>query len=383
MLYHIINRTSPLSLFGRAERNTNFVEWVAAGAAATSAIGSIINSATGNSTNKKIARENRAWSEEMWNKNNEYNTPSAQMARYTAAGVNPYLAVSDGSVGSGTSSSPADADGQAPYQGFDLTASGTQFQNALLLASQKKNIEADTSQKNAQTTGQNLQNALDFATFDEKVKSPKLQNKLNELNADFLQQTFQGRVLNVNLQNQQLQEDIALKRVQTSSLKVQTQLSEFARDYLQPVQLQQAQLDLQKTMAQTEAFIASSKLSYSQAKYFAVKAASAWYDSFTARISANAQQTSANASMMNAANNFAVGASQVANLSVDTSNKVTEGKILEEKLKGLKVSVTNQIIKDVIDTSVRTSDLGQFINFSRYVPGAEKVLGISSGWSNK
>ena len=64
-----------------------------------------------NGTNLQINRENNAfnaaeaekqrnWQESMWNKNNEYNSPSAMISR----GLNPYIG---SSVGAGVSKSPA------------------------------------------------------------------------------------------------------------------------------------------------------------------------------------------------------------------------------------------------------------------------------------
>lgn len=44
---------------------------------------------------------------ELWNLNNAYNTPQAQMERYKAAGLNPNLIYGEGGASSGNSSSPA------------------------------------------------------------------------------------------------------------------------------------------------------------------------------------------------------------------------------------------------------------------------------------
>lgn len=68
---------------------------------------------TANNTNLQIARETNenqfklaeyAYSKELeqWNRQNEYNDPAAQMARYRAAGLNPNLAV--GNAGNASSS---------------------------------------------------------------------------------------------------------------------------------------------------------------------------------------------------------------------------------------------------------------------------------------
>lgn len=84
---------------------------IAAGASlAGNAIGSASQNKV-NDTNLQINRENNAfnaaeaekqrnWQESMWNKNNEYNSPSAMISR----GLNPYIG---SSVGAGVSKSPA------------------------------------------------------------------------------------------------------------------------------------------------------------------------------------------------------------------------------------------------------------------------------------
>jgi hypothetical protein len=53
-----------------------------------------------NDFNAKQAQLQRDWQEDMWNKNNEYNSPSAMISR----GLNPYIG---SSVGAGVSRSPA------------------------------------------------------------------------------------------------------------------------------------------------------------------------------------------------------------------------------------------------------------------------------------
>lgn len=84
---------------------------IAAGASlAGNAIGSASQNKV-NNTNLQISRENNAfnaaeaekqrnWQESMWDKNNEYNSPSAMVSR----GLNPYIG---SSVGAGVSKSPA------------------------------------------------------------------------------------------------------------------------------------------------------------------------------------------------------------------------------------------------------------------------------------
>lgn len=54
---------------------------------------------------EKMAAQQNQWNIEQWQRENEYNAPVNQMARYEAAGINPYNAVASGQVGSGSASS--------------------------------------------------------------------------------------------------------------------------------------------------------------------------------------------------------------------------------------------------------------------------------------
>ena len=49
---------------------------------------------------EKMATQQNDWNLAQWNRENEYNSPVNQMARYEAAGINPYNAVNSGQIGS-------------------------------------------------------------------------------------------------------------------------------------------------------------------------------------------------------------------------------------------------------------------------------------------
>ena len=76
-----------------------------------------------------------AFNEYMWNKQNEYNTPEAQMTRMKAAGINPLLAAA-GIAGNGNTAAPAAAGAQGssemntstinPIESFTTLAKGLQ-----------------------------------------------------------------------------------------------------------------------------------------------------------------------------------------------------------------------------------------------------------------
>lgn len=80
-----------------------------------------------NQFNERMAIQQRNWQENMWNKENAYNTASAQRQRLEEAGLNPYLMMNGGSAGvaqsSGTGAS-ASSSGSAVMQPFQADYSG-------------------------------------------------------------------------------------------------------------------------------------------------------------------------------------------------------------------------------------------------------------------
>lgn len=63
----------------------------------------------------KLYEDNKAYQTEMWNKQNEYNDPSAQRERLEAAGLNPYMMMNGGSAG--VAGSVSGTQGSAPFAG--------------------------------------------------------------------------------------------------------------------------------------------------------------------------------------------------------------------------------------------------------------------------
>lgn len=112
------------------------------GGAAISAIGSFF----GNKSNRKqsaeafereskFAREERLaqqqWIEQMYEKNNSYNSPAAQMQRLRDAGLNPDLMYSRGDVGNATA---PEAPAQAPTPRYNVIPTNTYGQTAQIAA---------------------------------------------------------------------------------------------------------------------------------------------------------------------------------------------------------------------------------------------------------
>jgi len=105
-----------------------------------------------NAANLQIARENREWQESMWNKQNEYNTPAAQIERMKSAGLNPALMYSQGNPGNASNppSSPATPQMQ-PITGFANAVgdAGDMIYKGMIQNEQVKQMRAQTEFLNA------------------------------------------------------------------------------------------------------------------------------------------------------------------------------------------------------------------------------------------
>lgn len=80
-----------------------------------------------NQFNERMAIQQRNWQENMWNKENAYNTASAQRQRLEEAGLNPYLMMNGGSAGvaqSAGTGAAASSSGSAVMQPFQADYSG-------------------------------------------------------------------------------------------------------------------------------------------------------------------------------------------------------------------------------------------------------------------
>lgn len=211
-------------------------------AGVSSLFGAGLNAASqksANSTNMKIARYQNAWNLEQWNRENEYNLPTAQMARLKAAGLNPNLVY--GSGGASTTSAPSPRAAAANYQAIDYgldkpvdqaIQTYMAFQNFLLQKSQvdaRNNLmsaQADAVRANIlntteKTVGQKLQNTLRRSTMTYQVGAA--QEQLRRLQAGNVllgqQQVLNNQKYDLNERRMQLQERMLALQFQRAALE--------------------------------------------------------------------------------------------------------------------------------------------------------------------
>lgn len=206
------------------------------GGAAISAIGSFF----GNRSNRKqsaeafereskFAREERLaqqqWIEQMYERNNSYNSPAAQMQRLKDAGLNPDLMYSRGDVGNATT---PEAPAQAPTPRFNVIPTNTYGQTA--------QIAADAGLKSAQARLADSQSKKtdteeSLLTADYLLRKARTESDI-ELNNSTIYVNHELGQLN------HAEAEVAVKKLQ----EIDVAMSE-ARERINTMKAQQSQID--------------------------------------------------------------------------------------------------------------------------------------------
>ena len=199
-----------------------------------------------NKTNLLINRENQKWNERMmdkqnawnlaqWNRENEYNSAAQQVARYRAAGLNPYLMMQNGSAGSAssvTSASPANAGMSNTVSPFDFSSAAAGVSNAVAQHYSNQLMVANVRKAIAEAIGQEKQNTWIDAELQAKIEnlkqntsSTKTRQELDKFSLFRAKNMLVGELAQQDLQNQSLAENIVNQRANTLYTEMQSSLS--------------------------------------------------------------------------------------------------------------------------------------------------------------
>lgn len=131
------------------------MDWSAVAGAAVSGGTSIISNLIANNANKKSQARQNKWVEDMWQREQEYNTPKNQVQRYLEAGINPVAENLDAGLTTAPSS-PHAPTMRGPLDGFDLTSSLQSVANLDLIKAQTRytNSMAGLNEIDAETKGE-------------------------------------------------------------------------------------------------------------------------------------------------------------------------------------------------------------------------------------
>lgn len=236
-----------------------------------------------NAQNYQMFRESQDFSREMyqrqlsdqwdmWNAQNEYNSASSQRRRLEAAGLNPYMMMSGGNAGTGSSmsapsaSSPSYSPAQAPrvnpvlrdfMGGFQLSNLAESF---LRIQDQK----ADVQGKNIDNQYRSAKNALDLAQRIANIRGMNENTKGKAIQNLFDGASFNSRLAAVSMQPQFMQQQIRALELQNMAAEAKLPyISKYAQAELDYIVAQTRNLD-RKTDAEisklySEAYLNNAK----------------------------------------------------------------------------------------------------------------------------
>lgn len=191
--------------------------------------------------NLMLARTQNQWNIEQWQRENDYNSPTAQMSRFRAAGLNPNLVYGQMSNGassptltSGAASSPTDMSAIGNKRNF-----GQAMQEALNLEMQKAQIEAIKAgtEKTKEDT-KNVTASTEALTIDNLYRAIKHQQdiKIGDMNLKIGDSTLK-------LNDNQLAQGVKTLEIMDKTLE---EYNYKFRDYNAKYDLLLAQTDEQK-----------------------------------------------------------------------------------------------------------------------------------------
>lgn len=162
--------------------------------------------------NAAEAQKNRDFQLEMWNKNNEYNSPAAQLERLKQAGINPNAMFGSSGYSPVASSDPSGATGAgSPSIANSLLLQDAQLAN-LMAQAQKTKSDADLNK---------LQLTYDQLTFGQRAKALELANdetkqRINNLiqDKDIQRKTFDIFALKSSAELKTMREQLNVLRSQ-------------------------------------------------------------------------------------------------------------------------------------------------------------------------
>lgn len=237
-----------------------------------------------NDLNYKMFNEQNAWNRKQWEDELAYNTPKAQMMRYMEAGINPLWAMSKGDAGQASHLESAQA---APAVGATMVGAHVEPEydptrlNNIVAAAQnlnnslqgfyklglesidvdtRKNVagstialnRAETLFKKSQTTGQDIFNNLNTATFQTQVQSKV--SELNKLNAEIANSESGTKLNQALLDNARATKDQIVAQTNYVNRQASALIEQVAQGW--------TRLRIDQQTADTESFVAHSNSYY-------------------------------------------------------------------------------------------------------------------------
>lgn len=250
-----------------------------------------------NEANARLAQKQNEWNLEQWNRENAYNTPEAQRARYEAAGINPYFALGNIQSGNADSLMSAELANQQPVVS-DLQGQSGQILGASVSNAAQTGVNSYFNAQIQQEQAKQLQiqNTFDLQSLKDRVNSLHYDSEAKRM-ANYVYNGSMQSLMNITLNQARMSyTQEAMMRLQQVGTEYDLITKKFTNDNILPAQASLAKMSLDQMIAQIALTKQQEKLTKKQVDYYADQMAIQW-------LMANSQWLTAKVGMFNAQTN--------------------------------------------------------------------------------
>lgn len=250
-----------------------------------------------NEANARLAQKQNDWNLEQWNRENAYNTPEAQRARYEAAGINPYFALGNIQSGNADSLMSAELANQQPVVSDLQGQSGQILGSSIANAAQtgvNSYFNAQIQQEQAKQL--QIQNTFDLQSLKDRVNSLHYDSEAKRM-ANYVYNGSMQSLLNITKNQERMSyTQEAIMNLQHVGTEYDLVAKKFTNDNILPAQASLAKMSLDQMVAQIALTKQQEKLTKKQVDYYADQMAIQW-------LMANSQWLTAKTGWFNAQTN--------------------------------------------------------------------------------
>ena len=203
-----------------------------------------------NQANKELAQYQNEWNLAQWNRQNEYNDPSAQRLRYEQAGINPYFALGNITPGNaqGNLESANMANQQSGAESYNMLAQG--YQNLGSSISDAAQRFYSTQYQQEQIKALQIQNTENLLSMSKRVTSLHYDNEAKRMANDVYNSNMQSLINMTKNQERESYARVAQANLQTVGTEYDIAAKAFTNKFILPSQRDMAQMTIQKMVSE-------------------------------------------------------------------------------------------------------------------------------------
>lgn len=202
-----------------------------------------------NAANLKLAQYQNDWNLAQWNRQNAYNSPAAQRARYEEAGINPYFAL--GNINSGQAESLMSTDmarQQSGAEAYNMQAQGSQQLGAAI--SNASNQFVGNLYQLEQTKALQIQNTENLLSMTKRVQGLEYDNQAKKMANELYNANMQSLMNITKNQERESYARVAQANLQTVGSQYDVATKAFTNKFILPAQRDIAQMTIGKMTAE-------------------------------------------------------------------------------------------------------------------------------------